>query len=224
MRALFKRIASLPDRRMRAGVLAEALHELSPPAAARVLDEALQLERGDAQFLIVDALAVLSFKRERAVAIRDAAETLALSAVAEWVAPQLHREAAPVPHHALGDVPLGYRKTMARTGTRQWIDRLLRETAPEVIGEWLQNPRLREADVVALVARRPQRANILALVHASPWGMRHAVKRAIAFNPSAPAPLVLKIVPLLMRQECAQLAAEPGIDARVAGAARARVS
>lgn len=226
MRSLFKRMASLPDRRMRASVLEEALRELSPSAAARVLEEGLLLPRGDAQHRVLDALSVLTLSHEETTAICDAAVALELASVAEWLAPRSSPEAEAEAelHRDLADVPLGYRKTMARSGSRQWVERLLRETSPDVVGEWLRNPRLREADVVALCARRPQSARILTVVHASPWGSRQAIKRALAFNPSAPAALVLKIVPLLLRQECVRLAAEPGIDARVSAAARARAS
>ena len=152
---------------------------------------------------------------------------LGLATVAEWVAPRAPKapqKEEEEPHRDLADVPLGYRKSMARSGSRVWVERLLRETSPAVVSEWLRNPRLREADVVALVARRPQSAPILALVHASQWGTRQIVKRALAFNPSTPPELVLKIVPLLLRQECVRLMQEPGLDARVAEAVRARLS
>ena len=226
MQALFKRVASLPDRRMRTSILREALSELSPSGAARVLDEGLRLQRGESELRVLDALSVVTFASERAIAIRDAAVGLDLHLVAEWVAPRAAQEApASEPHRDLADVPLGYRKTMARSGARAWVERLLRETVPGGHRRVAAQSALARKPMSWHWLRAGRRARrILALVHGSSWGTRQAVKRSLAFNPSTPPALVLKIVPLLLRQECVRLANEPGIDARVTAAARERAS
>lgn len=103
---------------------------------------------------------------------------------------------------------LGERKSLARRPDRAMLSRLLADPNPEVVRRLLENPKLTEADVVHLVARRPARPEILAEVARSPrWIHRPAVRIALLLNPDAPPEVVAPITSLLIRQELERIVA-----------------
>lgn len=99
-------------------------------------------------------------------------------------------------------LPLGVRKQASRTRDRLLIDRLLRDTNPQVIGVLLNNPHLRERDVVFIAARRPTQAAVLRVVAAHPrWCTRYAVRKALACNPYTPVAIATRLLETLLRQD-----------------------
>ncbi|MEO8876850.1 MAG: hypothetical protein ABI461_14750, partial [Polyangiaceae bacterium] len=103
---------------------------------------------------------------------------------------------------------LGERKAMARRPDPRMLARLLTDPNPEVVRRLLENPRLTEQDVVRLVARRPARPEILAVVARSPrWIHRPNVRVALLLNPDAPPDIVAPITSLLIRQELEKIVA-----------------
>lgn len=125
---------------------------------------------------------------------------------------------------ALGGRPLtlGERKQLARTaatqpGRRELLERLLRDPDPAVIRLLLQNPRLTEADVIVVAARRPTRPEIQREVFAaSRWVARYRVKRTLVLNPFTPSDLAIRLLAFLRDRDLA-LVAE---DAELAPAVR----
>jgi hypothetical protein len=106
---------------------------------------------------------------------------------------------------------LGERKSLARRPDRVMLARLLADPNPEVVRRLLDNPRVIEADVVTLVARRPARPQILAeVVRSARWIHRPRVRLALLLNPDAPPEVVAPITSLLIRQELEKvIAASP---------------
>lgn len=99
-------------------------------------------------------------------------------------------------------LPLGVRKQASRTRDRLLIDRLLRDTNPQVIGVLLNNPHLRERDVVFIAAKRPTQAEVLRVVGSHPrWCTRYAVRKALACNPYTPTVISLRLLETLLRQD-----------------------
>ncbi len=97
---------------------------------------------------------------------------------------------------------LGERKSLARRPDRVMLARLLADPNPEVVRRLLDNPRVIEADVINLVARRPARPEILAEVARSTrWIHRPRIRLALLLNPDAPPEVVAPITSLLIRQE-----------------------
>ncbi len=97
---------------------------------------------------------------------------------------------------------LGERKSLARKHDRGLLARLLADPHPDVIRGLLANPRLTEDDLVALVARRPARPEILAEVARAPrWAHRPRVRLALVLNPATPFELAVLLASLLMRQD-----------------------
>lgn len=99
-------------------------------------------------------------------------------------------------------LPLGIRKQASRTRDRLLIDRLLRDTNPQVIAVLLNNPKLRERDVVFVAAKRPTRPEVLRVVAAHPrWSTRYTVRKALACNPYTPTAISTRLLETLLRQD-----------------------
>lgn len=102
---------------------------------------------------------------------------------------------------------LGHLKQKARvTRDPDELARLVSASDPSVIRNALLNPRLTEALVVRMAARRPARPEPLIEIWRSPrWSVRRAVRRALVFNPYLPPEVGAKIVPLLNRIDLEEL-------------------
>jgi hypothetical protein len=116
---------------------------------------------------------------------------------------------------------LGERKALARTHDREQLLLLLRDPHPAVIAILLDNPYVTEADIVRVAAARPAVPASLALVAAhARWSVRHAVKRALVFNPSTPLADAIRLATTLRSGELRALAA----DASLPGPLRTHVA
>lgn len=102
---------------------------------------------------------------------------------------------------------LGHLKAKARlTKDPDELSRLAVASEPTVVRNVLLNPRLTEELVVRIAARRPARPEPLREIWSSArWSCRHAVRRALVFNPYLPVELGVKIVPLLDRVDLIEL-------------------
>lgn len=129
-------------------------------------------------------------------------------------------EAVPLPDRPA--ITLGERKSLARGPTkRETLDRMLRDPDPRVIEILLGNPRILEADVVRLAARRPTHPEAQrAIFRSERFIERYPVKRALAFNPYTPSDLAGRLVPLLTRMDVKALAEDPAVSRTVREAAR----
>ena len=125
-----------------------------------------------------------------------------------------------VPDYGRGRaLTLGERKSLARRPDRRLLDRVLRDPHPDVIELLLMNPRLTEADVVRLCARRPNVPEILVRVFRAPrWAVRPAVRAALALNPATPPFIAGAVVPLLAPDDLRAIA----LDERTAASVRQR--
>ncbi|ATB28024.1 hypothetical protein [Melittangium boletus] len=108
---------------------------------------------------------------------------------------------------------LGHIKQQARlTRDPDVLTRLATVSDPSVVRNALLNPRLTEALVVRMAARRPARPEPLVEIwKATRWSSRHAVRRALVFNPYLPPEVGVKIVPLLNANDLAELAADSSV-------------
>lgn len=114
---------------------------------------------------------------------------------------------------ALMTESLGHLKQKART-TRDpdVLARIATASHPDVVRNALLNPRLTEAWVVRMAARRPARPEPLVEIWRSPrWGGRPAVRKALAFNPYLPPEVGTKLVPLLPHADLEELARDGSV-------------
>jgi len=108
---------------------------------------------------------------------------------------------------------LGHIKQQARlTRDPDVLTRLATVSDPSVVRNALLNPRLTEPLVVRMAARRPARPEPLVEIwKATRWSSRHAVRRALVFNPYLPPEVGVKIVPLLNANDLTELAADSSV-------------
>jgi hypothetical protein len=112
-------------------------------------------------------------------------------------------DALRVPDFGMGrPVTLGERKSLARRNDRELITRVLRDPHPDVMRILLGNPRLTEADVLRLCARRPVASDVLREVFCNArWIVRYPIKVALTLNPYTPLDIGLQLIPLLHEQD-----------------------
>lgn len=122
-------------------------------------------------------------------------------------------EAAKRADSKLFSQPLGHLKQIARlTRNPDELARLAIATDPLVIRNVLINPRLTEAQVVRIAARRPARPEPLVEIWRSTrWSVRPMVRKALVFNPYFPPEVAAKIVPLLSGAELRELAEDRAV-------------
>jgi hypothetical protein len=116
---------------------------------------------------------------------------------------------------------VGQRCSAARGTDRNKLDRLLHDRDHRVIAILLNNPRLRERDVVKIAAMRPTRPEVIeVLARHRRWASRYSVRKAIACNPHTPPPIARRLVPTLLRQDLATLVDAGSIPDEVRAQAR----
>lgn len=115
---------------------------------------------------------------------------------------------------------LGERKALARARNRDVLDRLLRDPHPHVIRNILENPRITEADVVRLAARRPTYPDVQSeIARSARWGVSPRVRLALVQNPYTPPSISVPLLPLLIRPELDQVRAAADLPPIVRSAA-----
>ncbi|MGO9066961.1 MAG: hypothetical protein ACLQIH_19755 [Myxococcaceae bacterium] len=217
---------------LRKHAVARALRELPAEEVARLLAEVLELDRAgqEAASCVLGAMmaALEDAQLGRALTeqlaqlppggLRDEVVGLLASGPA-WRT--LDEDAAARADARNFPETLGMLKTKARTATDpDALARFALASNPSVVRNLLLNPRLTEPSVVRLAARRPARSEPLVEVWRSKWGARHSVRRALAFNPYLPPEVGVKLVPLLLRTDWQEVAADAGLHPSVRAEAR----
>jgi hypothetical protein len=128
---------------------------------------------------------------------------------------------AQVPNYGAGrELTLGERRALARRPNRRFMDQLLRDPHPLVVEALLGNPKLTEADVVRLAARRPATLSTLRALAASPkWLCRPRVRIALVLNPGSPACIAMPLLALCTRPELRVIVETTSVSGAVRSAA-----
>jgi hypothetical protein len=117
---------------------------------------------------------------------------------------------------------LGERIGLARRSHRNLYRALVANGDPQVIVALLENPRLTEADVVALLnSINPQPAVFSAVLRSVRWAPRRGIRLAMARNASTPLPLALSALAELGPSELKSVADDRVVPKRVRDAALA---
>lgn len=116
----------------------------------------------------------------------------------------------------LAELELGERITLARTATPGLIPGLVGDKNARVITALLNNPRLREAQVLALVEDPASPSDVLRAVGESErWASRPAVRIAVITNKKTPVHTALRALTALPRPTIKKLVASRRIPAVV---------
>jgi hypothetical protein len=216
--SLIRTLRALTGAELRAAYVVDAMRTAELGAFAPVLDEvcarAEQAEEGACEALVavVDAFNTPSVgdvvQQLREQAAGDA--LLALDRLLHRPTEVPRASAHPanpeddrVPDYGKGrPLTLGERKALARRPDRDTMQRLMLDPHPDVIRALLTSPRITEADVVRLAAKRPSRGDVLTEIARSiRWSHRVRVRLTLALNPDTPLEISLAFVGLLLRQE-----------------------
>lgn len=210
-RSLERRVHVLPERGMRRAVLREALTGLTVPDLVALLalsQERARQGKGDSRELLQEmALEPTVFEELSYEVVLEAYSLAAADELPSVAAMFLGARAETNPTVAQAfrgneylDHPAGTRASWARGSDRNRLDRLLHDRDWRVIRLLLDNPRIVESDVVRIAAMRPTRPEIIELVAThGRWSSRYTVRKAIALNPSTPAPVARRLLPTLLR-------------------------
>jgi len=115
---------------------------------------------------------------------------------------------------------LGERKFLARSHDRFQLDRLLRDPHPAVIRNLLENPRITEADVVRLSAKRPTYPDVqVEIAKSQRWSIRPRIRLALVQNPYTPPTIAVPLLSLLLRHEVESVSRATDLPAIVRAAA-----
>ena len=107
---------------------------------------------------------------------------------------------------------LGLRISLARRTTPRIIERLIHDPDEKVIRTILENPRLTEAEVLKISSSLRTPPSILATIaHNQRWIYRYKVKLSLVYNPHAPLRVSLGLLPLLLRQDLAEIAQDQAL-------------
>ena len=219
------------DPRLRMHAVARALLRLDPEAMAQLLGEVLRFGRSgdEAANCVLGAVMAVLEDRELGCGLLESLAAVPPERIAGEVATLLatgparrvlDEDAARADARNFTET-LGLLKTRARTvRDLDSIARIALASNPSVVRNLLVNPRLTEATVVRLAARRPARAEPLVEVSRSRWGQRRPVRRALVLNPYLPPEVGVKLVPLLLQQDWEEIAEDRGLHPSVRAAAR----
>lgn len=120
----------------------------------------------------------------------------------------------------LPDLRLGERITLARLATPPVLPPLLADTERRVADAALQNPRLREEDLLLAVRAAEVPRALLEAVTASPrWRGAYAVRLALVLQPRTPLALALGQISSLLPRDLERVAASEGLAPLVQAAA-----
>ena len=226
---LARRLIALPALGMRRAALREVLVALGPLGAARLCGEFVRRGRDgapyDSALLALNALLDAGdLGYEHHAELYHSARELGDEPLARLLlsaAPPPPGVPQPVPIPGYAELTLGQRKSLARGRRREVLERLLRDPDHSVLVILLGNPRLVEADVVRLAARRPTTgAAQRAIFSSERFIARYAVKRALVLNPYTPSDLAARLVPLLSRVDLEEVANDSSLVEQVRLAAR----
>ena len=121
----------------------------------------------------------------------------------------------------LPELRLGEKITLAHLATPAVLIPLLADPEPRVLEACLENPRLRESDLVAQLRRPDANVPLIQAAAASRrWLESYAVRVEIAVQPKTPLALALAQLSSLTKRDLLRVAETPGLTPLVQAAAR----
>jgi hypothetical protein len=121
---------------------------------------------------------------------------------------------------SLAEMRLGDRITLGRIATPPVLSRLLVDGDPRVVSAALQNPRLREEDLVRAVRRDDVPRPLVEGAAGSPrWRVSYAVRLALVLQPRTPLALALLQISSLVPRDLHRVAADTALRPLVRAAA-----
>jgi hypothetical protein len=207
-RELLRRLSS-------AGVSSAELSELAARPDARRLHTVRRAIAANPRTRRAEAIGLVPtlFWRDLAAISSDA-----------WAHPEIRRAADKELLRRLPGLAISEKIEIAAIGGRGVIAAISAGAGPGVLRGLLRNPRLVEQDLVVL-ARATEDPQVLEmLADDSVWGLRRAVRGAIARNPSAPVDCALELLISVPTEDLEEIAADPRGSFPIRSGARAELA
>lgn len=110
----------------------------------------------------------------------------------------------------VSQLAVGERVALARRASASILAQLRNDPNPRVIGALLDNPRLTEGILAPMLASASTPPPILDLIAGDRrWGVRYALKVALARNPRTPLETVLRLLAALRKPDLKAVASDP---------------
>jgi hypothetical protein len=228
--------AAIPERTMRTMRLAQKLSALPDTTLVDIINDVfVRAGPGDidrAQFIlsVVDIFNLADTPPMRLLALYHLSISRGYATTAHiFMAPSPKKipfgEYDFVEGRDMDYLTLGEKRSLARTHTKEKLDRLLYDTSPLVVRNILENPSLTEADVLRMASRRPNHEKVITTIYKNDrWVSSYDVKTAIVRNPYTPVPIALGLVLFLKKQDLAEIAADSTLHEVIATTARMLLS
>lgn len=228
---VLRRLGAVPEPAMRAAIWRELFDKAPASQVVVVVDAVLaagRTRRAGTQEALLSLMKFMAAEREKAIrvllpiaTVTGHGDLLALLADQE-PARIAHSDElkSPNPDHDR-ELTLGERRAKARSTDRNVITRLLFDQDPLVIAHLLQNPRIREQDVLRIASRRPTGSAILRGLFQHPrWGIQRPIQAALAQNPYSPLEIGLGLVGVLDLETLRKISRDAGLHAILRGRAK----
>ncbi len=145
---------------------------------------------------------------------------LAEAAASPWVQGAVRARAEGLLKEMTPEMRLGERVTFARLATPPVLPLLLTDSDKRVVEACLENPRLREEDLLLQIRSNQVPVLLLDAAAASVrWGQRYAVRLALVLQPRTPLSLALGQISSLVQSDLLRVSETPGLRALVQAAA-----
>lgn len=146
---------------------------------------------------------------------------LALLAASPWVSAAVRVRAEAILRDKLAEMRMGERVTLGRMATPPVLLALLCDSEPKVVRATLQNPRLREEDLLIQVRGVNVPRVLLETVARSPrWSERYALRLALVLQPRTPLGVALGQISSLLPRDLRRVGREGDLHPLVRAAAR----
>ena len=172
------------------------------------------------------ARVVLNPRAPRSLSLRLLAQLswreLADVAAAGWVPTGVRLRAEALLQDVVQDLRLGDRITLARLATPALLPLLLVDDNQRAVEAALQNPRLREQDLVTVLRRDDvPRALLETCASSSRWSLNYAARLALVLQPRTPLPVARLQISSLVPRDLRRVADAGQLRPLVRAAARA---
>lgn len=110
---------------------------------------------------------------------------------------------------------------MALTGDKEWRNILIKDSNKLVSGATIKNPRITEAEVLAIAKSAVQNDEIMRVICANKEWIKNAlIRKALAENNKTPLPHALRFVATLSEKDLSSLAKSKNVSSVIASQAR----
>jgi hypothetical protein len=229
-RQLARRLESVTDSEQRRFLLKEFFSENEPDEVLHALHALVLLALGgkhrDAWIAVSIALCSGKMPAHLLGELYRSAAHIGLHAMRLMlmggdVAYRVAKEMDFSPDDIYEQLSLGERKARARSYDINVLDRLLYDPNSSVIRILLGNPHMTEEKVIKMVARRPNRTEVLREVgRHSKWLSRARIRKAVVQSPYTPIRISLTLMPLQSPTQLQQMASDKSLHQLVRQAAK----